>query len=94
MEIKFILPPEVRVTKGNPHWKGTLKSGSSGIATELWLVSDTDWQNWSKPVEVDISLYARSINEHNRMPDGHYSKIITWSHEGYSDPGWQERPTP
>ncbi len=58
----------------------------------LWLKSRTDWKEWSHPVKIDVSLNFSSSRECPNYPGGIYSKTITWSHEGYKDPDWQEHP--
>lgn len=67
----------------------------------VWLKSKTDWEKWSKPITMHISLdfKVEGRRECSNYPNGFYSKTITWSHEGYFDPlagynppGWDVAP--
>lgn len=70
-------------------WKGKIKSRSGNKRVfSLWLISNTNWTKWSRPIEINISLYARGAGINPPWPDGYYSKTIRWSHEGYYDSGW------
>ncbi len=89
-EVLSKLPSDDRMIIRNLEWKGNMKprSGNKEIFS-LWLISNTKWTEWSSPIEIRINLYARSAKKTAPWPDGHYSKTITWSHEGYIDSGWE-----
>lgn len=87
------------VRKGNTIlWKASIKPsfGSSllGQSTHkdftLWLKSKTNWEKWSQPITMHISVNFRveGRQECNNWPDGNYTRTITWSHKGYKDTNW------
>ncbi len=90
------IPPERRnkysiddlALRENLKWTGNMKPRTGKKWLDILVKSKTDWTKWSRPIEVHISFNAKGANKNAPWPDGHYSKTVTWSHEGYKDPGW------
>lgn len=88
IDVRFELPKQIVVLSKDIKVLRNMNAESSTHVTDILLKSETDWSKWEHPIKIHIEFDAHQRKGY-RWPGGHYSKTITWSHEGEFDSGWK-----
>lgn len=94
--------PKVVREENTVIWKGDFKRSllsyilpdQTNKELTIWVKSKTDWEQWSNPIEVPVSLNFRAAGGYRNYPAGYYSKKISLSHNGLINNTieWDESP--
>ncbi len=91
----------VRIKEGRVYWKGIFRRSFVRRLLSLpqkkklfvvWLLSKTESREWQRPIIINVSLDFEASRHCPNYPNGHYSRTITWSHEGFNEPDWEVVP--